>query len=176
MDKIRKQKYDALLKEAGKAIIKGLGDGKWSFEISSWFNIGICFWLKDWDTSNDDETTNFPYFVIGGLSLDYFFMNDEKNPPYVCIYAKEYRNINFDLRNFRRLLVDVGSQALKAFPNKREDDDTWPIYYSLTEEERLELRRLLLEDEPGFVNALFQHADLLAKLEPAITQILSKQK
>ena len=176
MSTIRKEKYEKLLREARKDLLERLGESTWDFiDTLSWFEGGICFYLKEWDTSNDDVTFNFPYFVIGGLGLDDLLLEDGGQPAYACIYAKDIKKTGFDLKDFRKQLLDAGSQLLKDFPKKRDEDDTYPISYNLPEG-RSGLSRLLLEDEPGFVKVLLEHGERLAELAPAITQILSKQK
>ena len=178
MNRVRHEKYTTIIQKVAVLLVDQLGKDEYRQEVyptQRWDDGFFYFWVDKWGKSVG-ETREVPYFCLGGLRLENLLSDsNDTEPPYACVYAKYLRKAGWDLGRFRDKLNSSATTILKGFPKRGGEDENSPICYYMPEG-RAELRRLLIEDEEGFIGALISQGMRLAELAPIVTQVLAGRK
>jgi hypothetical protein len=121
------------------------------------------------------EPSSNVQYCLGGAQAPKFTYSIVSEAEETSGGGRAVRKAGWDLGRFRDKLNSSATTILKGFPKRGGEDENSPICYYMAEG-RVELRRLLIEDEEGFIGALISQGMRLAELAPIVTQVLAGRK
>jgi hypothetical protein len=173
---IRQEKYQGMVERAASQAIEQLEKG-FKYEVyatQKWDDGFFKFWPQKWLATNSKNA--HPTLDIAGLRLEHLLSDDPSSEaPNASIWLKDMKKAGWDMEELKKRILAEIKPLLKGFPKLENDDDPQCIYYYLPEG-KVKIRKLLLEDEEGFVSLLASHAVHLAELAPAITKVLAAKR
>ncbi len=156
-------------------VAKSLQDESWwgpDFQAHSNEHYGcVGFGRKEWGGNK----TNFPGLWLDDLDLDYL-TGRTPGHPYAALWLGRLNLTRPEWDDARTKTLRLAGKLLSDFPPRSAEADITIIRYSFPETRDDLLKGLLTDNSKPFIEVCCAHLNRLARLIPAIDQVLARRK
>jgi hypothetical protein len=164
-------KYEQVLNE----VAKNLQDESWwesDFQVLAKEHYGcIGFGRKSWG----GKKTNYPGLWLDDLDLDYL-TGRLPGHPHADLWLGGLNLTRTEWEDAGPRIIQVAGSVLSDFPPRSAEADITIVRYSFPETRDDLLKGLLTDSSKLFISTCCGHLNRLARLIPAIDQVLGKRK